>query len=150
MKRSLVLALLCSVAFSYAQVPETEEQKAACDSVIHMIEAMKGMIPRQTAIYYSKRADEKYDALTQGVPREISELNSLERIYLQGREAQVCYERLFESVAIDVDYWRCKGTCASEKAYEKLKEVFVKAMSQKDNLSVECLKRIQEAFAKED
>lgn len=144
MNRCLVLSLLCSAALSYAQ--ETEEQKAACDSMVNMIEAFKVMIPKERVKMYSKMAGEWYDVLTQ---TERSEVPGLSRIYLEGREVQGCYERFLEGVADQVDYGHSREEIAVD-VYEKIKETFVTALSQKDNLSVECLKRIQEAFAKED
>lgn len=71
------------------------------------------------------------------------------RIYGNSCEPSLCYESLLKLTASNVERKHSCGEVA-EEVYEKFKKVYEKAVLERENLSVECLKRMQEVLERED
>lgn len=129
MKRSLVLVLLCSVAFSYAG--ETEEQKAACDVLINLMREIKTILAR-----------DQVRNLAQGIEEEI--VKPLGKISQAQRSDEVkeSFRYLLANIEQAFVHERLYNPEMTKAQYMRFREAYEGAESRKDHFSEECFSRI--------
>ncbi len=126
MKRYSVLVLLCTIGLSYAQVPETAEQKAACDSMVDMVKCLNKMLSMDMRQAFTKTAFELF------FDRNIRDLQ---------------FSGLLENVS---DGIKDRSFEASEDQYKELQKKTEKAQQGVDNVQNACIKRMLLALIEEN
>jgi hypothetical protein len=125
MKKLFVLALLCSVAFSYAG--QTEEQKAACDSMVNMIKCLNKMLPTN-----------ERKSLLGSLSGFLLDRKRIEDLELPG---------LVQAVS---DVVKKRRYAAPEDHYKELKDKTEKAEQLVDNVQNECIRKMVLALIEEN
>lgn len=136
MKKCFVLSVLCCVAFSYAQVQETAEQKAACDIMVDMIKSLKKMTDRSQRDRFVIATQESFEDNKNGFyPRLLGEL--LLTVELSS------FSGSSKNIILDNE---------SPKKIAEFKEKVFKVANVLHVIPSDdtCLKRMQEEMAKED